>query len=95
MITAYAFEVQREIIGRKSKSHHFRREGKLVAAGKHVTSAIAPNDWLSLFAETQMNWICCWGDVALFHGSGPLSRAIRDPLQQYLQAIPEPFTFCR
>ena len=82
LITAHAFDVQCEIIGRKSKSHNFRRERELVSAGKHVTPAIAPNDWLSLFAEAQMNWICCWDDVALFHGSDPLLRSIPGPLEQ-------------
>ena len=65
--TDYPVDVQREIIGGKSKPHDFRGKRKLVATGEHITPATTTKRGLSLFAEAQVHWICCWCDLPFFH----------------------------
>jgi hypothetical protein len=79
-IAAHPVDVQREIIGCESESHHFRGKRELIAAGEQVPPSGSAQNGLSLFAEAQVYYIRRRRDAALLHhGSHPLCTQLPWP----------------
>ena len=63
---AYLFNVERKIVGSKSKSHHFRCKREFISAGQDVAFARATKDRLSLLGKAQVRSTCSRCDLSLF-----------------------------
>src|SRR5439155_10999410 len=73
-LAARFLDVQRKVVGRKSKTDHLGRERQLIASGNQVMVEIAAQNRLSLFAETQVNRVRDLRDLLfLFHDAPPSS----------------------